>query len=153
MKKGPRVILFRSKNTVSDIKNSFNIVIPVQISIFHKSLLSLLQIKGGPTCGNSLETFCWTQREIRAWSSGRIGQKGCSAFLNPKRWHSYGERRRITAAWPTRNSAGPWGKDSSTIVHWAWKSRSECVFCSEETLIKVLFMLMLLILVRRNFSH
>lgn len=35
MKKGPCVILFRSKSTVSSVKTCFNIVIPVKISILH----------------------------------------------------------------------------------------------------------------------
>lgn len=100
-----------SKNKVSHVKKLFWYCDPC--SDFHipscKSSLSLPQIKGGPTCGNSLETFCWIQSVIQGWSSGRIGRRGFSASSNLKRWHSYGARRKITAAWPTRNWAGPWG--------------------------------------------
>ena len=66
-----------------------------------------------PTFGSSSGTSLSTRRRTQAWWNGKTGGRGSSSSSSLRLSHSCGDRRKRTVAWPTRSSAGPWGKQSS----------------------------------------
>lgn len=109
MSRGRCLVAITPRNTVSGGK-TFTIPSCLSSCRSPSPLLFPPQPPEGRTCGSSLETFCWTRRWIPAWSNGRTGRRACSVSWSQRPWRSYGARKRTTAAWPTRNSAGPWGR-------------------------------------------